>query len=215
MSEDWRLRVNLHQDGVSSLFTARLESRELTHDLETSFQDRVVVSTDGPEMFCYAGTREQAEGAEQLIRKVADEHDWEIDFELKRWHPIAEEWRDPDEALPGDAVQRAEEHAELVEDQREESAEQGHPNYEVRVQSNSHHDIVKLAERLQSEGFPVVRRWHFLLLGAADEDDANALADRIRGEVPEGSVVKVEGNLREVVDEQPPNPFAFLGGLGG
>ncbi len=215
MSEDWRLRVNLHQDGVSSLFTARLESRELTHDLETSFQDRVVVSTDGPEMFCYAGTREQAEGAEQLIRKVADEHDWEIDFELKRWHPIAEEWRDPDEALPADAVQRAEEHAELVEDQREESAEQGHPNYEVRVQSNSHHDIVKLAERLQSEGFPVVRRWHFLLLGAADEDDANALADRIRGEVPEGSVVKVEGNLREVVDEQPPNPFAFLGGLGG
>lgn len=215
MSEDWRLRVNLHQDGVSSLFTARLESRELTHDLETSFQDRVVVSTDGPEMFCYAGTREQAEGAEQLIRKVADEHDWEIDFELKRWHPIAEEWRDPDEALPADAVQRAEEHAELVEDQREESAEQGHPNYEVRVQSNSHHDIVKLAERLQSEGFPVVRRWHFLLLGAADEDDANALADRIRGEVPEGSVVKVEGNFREVVDEQPPNPFAFLGGLGG
>ena len=175
----------------------------------------MVVSTDGPEMFCYAGTREQAEGAEQLIRKVADEHDWEIDFELKRWHPIAEEWRDPDEALPGDAVQRAEEHAELVEDQREESAEQGHPNYEVRVQSKSHHDIVKLAERLQSEGFPVVRRWHFLLLGAADEDDANALADRIRGEVPEGSVVKVEGNFREVVDEQPPNPFAFLGGLGG
>ena len=215
MSEDWRLRVNLHQEGVSSLFTARLESRELTHDLETSFQDRVVVSTDGPEMFCYAGTREQAEGAEQLIRKVAGEHDWEIDFELTRWHPIAEEWRDPDEALPADAVQVAEEHAELVEDQREESAEQGHPNYEVRVQSNSHHDIVKLAERLQSEGFPVVRRWHFLLLGAADEDDANALADRIRGEVPEGSVVKVEGNFREVVDEQPPNPFAFLGGLGG
>ncbi len=215
MSEDWRLRVNLHQDGLSNLFTARLESRELTHDLETSFQDRVVISTDGPEMFCYAGTREQAERAAQLIRKVADEHDWEIDFELKRWHPIAEEWRDPDEALPADAVQRAEEHKELIEDQREESAEQGHPNYEVRVQSKSHHDIVKLAERLQSEGFPVVRRWHFLLLGAADEDDANVLAERIRGEVPAGSVVTVEGNFREVVDEQPPNPFAILGGLGG
>ncbi len=215
MSEDWRLRVNLHEDGLSNLFTARLESRELTHDLETSFQDRVVVSTDGPEMFCYAGTREQAERAAQLIRKVADEHKWEIDFELKRWHPIAEEWRDPDEALPVDADERAEEHAELIEDQREESAEQGHPNYEVRVQSKSHHDIVKLAGRLQSEGFPVVRRWHFLLLGAADQDDANALAERIRGEVPEGSVVTVEGNFREVVDEQPPNPFAILGGLGG
>ncbi len=78
----------------------------------------------------------------------------------------------------------------------------------MRVQSKSHHDIVKLAERLQSEGFPVVRRWHFLLLGAADQDDANALAERIRGEVPEGSVVTVEGNFREVVDVQPPNPFS-------
>ena len=215
MSDDWRLRVDLHQDGLSSLFTARLESRELTHDLETSFQDRVVVSTDGPEMFCYTGTRDQAERAAQLIRKVADEHKWEVDFELKRWHPIAEEWRDPDEALPADAAQRAEEHEELIEDQRDESAEQGHPNYEVRVQSKSHRDITRLADRLQSEGIPVVRRWHFLLLGAADQDDASALADRIRAEVPDGSVVTVEGNFREVVDEQPPNPFAILGGLGG
>jgi hypothetical protein len=215
MSDDWRLRVDLHQDGLSNLFTTRLESRELTHDLETSFQDRVVVSTDGPQIFCYTGTRGQAERAAQLIRSVADENKWDVGFELKRWHPIAEEWRDPDETLPGDAAERAEEHAELVEDQRAESAAQGHPNYEVRVQSDSHRDVVKLAGRLQQEGLPVVRRWHFLLLGAADEDDANALADRIRGEVPEGSVVTVEGNLREVVDEGPPNPFAILGGLGG
>jgi hypothetical protein len=156
MSDDWRLRVDLHQEGLAHLFTARLESRELTHDLETSFHDRVVVSTDGPEMFCYAGTREQAERARELIRRVADEHKWEVDFELQRWHPIAEEWRDPDEALPADAAQRAEEHEELVEDERLESAMQGHPNYEVRVQSESHHDIVKLAERLESEGIPVV-----------------------------------------------------------
>jgi hypothetical protein len=215
MSEDWRLRVDLHHEGLSSLFTARLESRELTHDLETAFHDRVVVSADGPEMFCYTGTREQAERAAQLIRRVADEHKWEVDFELKRWHPIAEEWRDPSEALPADAQEREEEHEELIEDERLESARQGHPNYEVRVQSKSHHDIVKLAERLQSEGIPVVRRWHFLLLGAADQDDAAALANRIRGEVPDGSVVTVEGNFREVVDEQPPNPFAILGGLGG
>ncbi len=96
--DDWRLRVDLHEEGLSSALTARMESRELTHDLETSFHDRVVVSIDGPEMFCYTGTREQAERAAELIRKVADEHEWDVDFELKRWHPIAEEWRDPDEA---------------------------------------------------------------------------------------------------------------------
>jgi hypothetical protein len=215
MSDDWRLRVDLHQDGLSNLLTARLESREFTHDLETSFHDRVVVSTDGPEMFCYTGTREQAERAEQVVRSVAAEHKWEVDFELKHWHPVAEEWRDPDEALPSDEAQRAAEHAELVEQQRLESAAQGHPNYEVRVQSRSHHDIVKLSEKLESEGLPVVRRWHFLLLGAADEDDAKVLAERLRSEAPEDSVITTEGNMREVVDEQPPNPFAILGGLGG
>jgi hypothetical protein len=215
MNDDWRLAVDLHQDRLSNLLTARLRGRELRHDLETSFDDRVIVSTDGPEMFCYTGTREQAERAEQVIRSVAAEHQWEVDFELTRWHPVAEEWRDPDEPLPSEEAQRAAEHADMVAQQRAESVAQGHPNYEVRVQGRTHHDTVELAEKLEREGLRVVRRWHFLLLGAADEDDANALAERMRREAPEGSVVTTEGNLREVADEQPQNPFAFLGGLGG
>jgi hypothetical protein len=215
MNDDWRLRVDLHQEGLSNLLTARLEARELRHDLETSFHDRVVVSTDGPELFCYTGTREQAERAEQVIRSVAAEHNWDVDFELAHWHPIAEEWCDPDESLPSDQAERAAEHAELVRQQRAESAAQGHPNYEVRVQSRSHSDIVELAEKLEAEGLSVVRRWHFLLLGAADQDVADALAERMRREAPEGSMVTTEGNLREVVEEQPQNPFAILGGLGG
>jgi hypothetical protein len=166
-------------------------------------------------VFCYTGTREQAARVERVIRAVASEQKWEVDFELKHWHPIAEEWQDPDAPLPEDAAARATERAELIRQQRLESAAQGHPNYEVRVQCRSHRDTVKLAEQLEQEGLRCVRRWHFLLLGAADEDDAKALADRMRREAPEGSVVTYEGNLLEVYEEGPQNPFAVLGGLGG
>jgi hypothetical protein len=215
MNDDWRLRVDLHKDDIANLLTAHLEGSELEHDLQTTFHDRVIVSTDGPEVFCYTGTREQAESAEQVIRSVAAERKWDVDFELRHWHPVSEEWEDPDAPLPADDAQRAAEHAELVKQERAESAAQGHPNYEVRVQCKSHHDARKLGDTLEHEGLTLVRRWHHLLLGAADEDEAKALAERIRREAPEGCVVTSEGNLLEVYEEGPQNPFAVLGGLGG
>jgi hypothetical protein len=215
MNDDWRLRVDLHKDEFAELLTAHLEGSELEHDLETTFHDRVVVSADGPEVFCYTGSREQAERAEQVIKSVAAQRKWTVDFELKHWHPVAEEWEDADAPLPADAEDRAAEHAEMIRQQRAESAAQGHPNYEVRVQCKSHHDTRKLADRLEQEGLALVRRWHYLLLGAADEDEAKALAERIRAEAPEGCEVTATGNLLEVYEEGPQNPFAVLGGLGG
>jgi hypothetical protein len=195
--------------------SGRLEGSQLEHDLDTSFHDRVIVSVDGPEVFCYTGTREQAERAAQVIRSVAAEQTWHVDFELKRWHPIAEEWRDPDEALPADDAQRGAEHAEMVDQEHRGEVAQGHPDYEVRVHCHSHRDTVELADKLEQEGLRCVRRWRYLLLGATDEDDAKVLAERMRAEAPPGSVVTYEGNLLEVYEEGPQNPFAVLGGLGG
>ena len=215
MNDDWRLRVDLHKDDIANLLTGHLEGSELEHDLQTEFHDRVVVSADGPEVFCYTGTREQAERAQRAIQSVAAKNNWDVDFELRHWHPIAEQWEDPDAPLPADDAQRAAEHAQQVEQERKESVAQGHPDYEVRVRCHSHGDTVRLAEQLEAEGLRCVRRWHYLLLGANDEDDANALAERLRREAPEGSTVTVEGNLLEVYEEGPQNPFAFLGGMGG
>jgi hypothetical protein len=158
MNDDWRLRVDLHKDDIANLLTAHLEGSELEHDLETTFHDRVIVSADGPQVFCYTGTREQADRAEQVIRSVATERKWDVDFELKHWHPVAEEWEDPDVPLPADAEDRAAEHAEMIRQQRAESAAQGHPNYEVRVQCESHHDTRKLADQLEQEGLTLLTR---------------------------------------------------------
>lgn len=215
MNDDWRLRVDLHQEGLARALGQHLEAAELEHDLANTFHDRVVVSVDGPELFCYTGTREQAEQAQTLIRSVAAEHGWQVEFQLARWHPTAEEWQDPDLPLPRDEIERAAERAELTEKEREDAAARGYPEFEVRVQCVSHRDCAEFADRLRREGLPTVQRSNFLLVGAADEASANILAERIRSEVPQGSSVSVEGTLRAVIDERPFRSFAIFGGLAG
>jgi hypothetical protein len=215
MGDDWRLQVGLHESGYAHKLIERLEASELEHDLETSFHDRVVVSRDGEAVFCYAGSRLQAEQAEKLIRSLAAEHDWHVDTELKRWHDSAEAWEDPDTPLPQSDDERSAEHAALMRAEREQTLAHGYPEFEVRVQCASHRDASQFFERLRQEGIPSVRRWRYLLVGAPDEDSANALADRLHGEAPAGSTVTVEGTLRAAYAERPANPFAVLGGLGG
>jgi hypothetical protein len=219
MSEDWRLRIELQDEHRASELADRLSKFDLPHDLQTSFQDRVVVSRDGAEVFCYTDTREQAEAAQRAIADLAAERGWQLTSELRRWHPAAEEWEDPDKSLPQTEGERAAEHAELMQAERAESAAQGFPDFEVRVRCRSRHDAEQLAERLQAEGIRCVHRWQFVVVAASDEDTANALAERIRSEAPPGSTVTAEASVAEAVAEAPLatpfSPFAVFGGLGG
>lgn len=216
MSDDWRLRIELEGNEQAHELADRLGKFDLPHDLAQSFGDRVVVSQDGSEVFCYADTRAQAEAAERAVGSLAGEHGWRLQAELRHWHATAEEWEDPD--TPSDP---AAEHAELVEHEREESASQGFPDFEVRVKCPSRHDAAKLAERLSGEGIPNVHRWQFVVIGAQDEDSAKVLAERIRQEAPAGSEVSAEASTQEITAEAPGvttpynNPFAVFGGLGG
>ena len=52
-----------------------------------------------------------------------------------------------------------------------------------------------------------------MLIGATDEESAQRLADRLRGELPPETQLTVELNLRTVWAQRPGNPFAVLGGL--
>jgi hypothetical protein len=216
MSDDWRLRVSMFDDNAARALTERLDAHRLGEDLEGAFHNRLAVSVDGNEVFVYADSREQAESAAEVIRSVASEHAWAIQLELSRWHPTAEEWEDPDKPLPETDAERLAEHEQRLAKEREESAARGYSEFEVRVECHSHRDTVKLAERLTQEGLPVVRRWKFLLVGASDEDTANALADRVRADAPGGAQVTAEVSRRVALDDDPVrNRFAIFGGLGG
>jgi hypothetical protein len=215
MNDDWRLRIDVNDPAHRHALSQRLDASELEHELEKSFHDRIILSLDDSEFFAYTGTREQAQAAERLIGQLASEHGWDVRTELKHWHPEAETWEDSDVPLPATDAQEQAEHTELVAQEREETREQGYPDFEVRVQFRSHRDCVQFAERLQAEGLDVVRRYRFLVVAAADEDTAKALAARFHREAPEGSEVVAEGTIPGVFQGKPMNPFAIFGGLAG
>lgn len=213
MNDEWRLAVQA--EGAGGAIVERLASLELEHGLDDAFGDTVIVSRDGDAVFLYTGSRAQVERAATVVSGLAQEHGWQVETKLTRWHPEAEEWEAPDAPLPADAAARAAEHEEAIGNEREEVEASGEPRFEVRVDLDSHGEAAEFAERLQGEGLPVVRRWKYLVVGAVDEDSAKRLAERVRGEAPEGSEVTVEGSGRVAWEERPPNPFAIFGGLGG
>jgi hypothetical protein len=215
MNDDWRLRIDLHEHSFAHQLSEALDAVQIEHQLERSFHDRVVVSVDGPEVFCYAGTRTQAQAAEELIRQLLADHGWEADIGLTHWHPISEQWENPDEPLPHSETDAAHERAERIAAERVESAEQGYPEFEVRIQCGSRAHAGELSGKLEHEGIPNVHRWSYVLVGATDEQSAQQLAERLRAEVPAGTEITVELNQLAIWENRPGNPFAVLGGLAG
>jgi hypothetical protein len=215
MNDEWRLQIDILDDARATKLGEHLGARELEHDLSESFEDRVIVSRDGTRLFLYAGSREQVEAAGAVVEKIAAENEWEVESRLRRWHPSAEDWENPDEPLPASDAAALDEHEALIASERGHSERSGEPEYEVRVDLPSHREAVEFAKRLEAEGIPAVRRWKYLVVGATDEDSAKALAARLEQEAPSGSEVTAEGSGQVVWAERPPNPFAIFGGLGG
>jgi hypothetical protein len=201
MNDDWRLQIDLDDAGVSGQISDHLRAAELEHDLETAFDRRVIVSHEGETIYLYAGDRDQLEKAQRAVQSRLDQKGWDAKFELRHWHEEAEDWEDPDVAESAEETPPSTEPGELAE-------------FEVRVEFPSHREAKEFAEKLEAEGLEPVRRWKYMVVGAADEDAASELAERIRAEAPADSKVTAEGSLAAAWRGRPPSPFWWLGGLG-
>lgn len=192
--DDWRIRVELeegHAGGLLERLHLDLGSRarELARELEAR---RLPVSREGGTVFVYASSGLEADRA----RKVVEAELVEMGVEPRRVvieHWLADEDRWDDEPEGPDV--------------EEELVARGYAPWEVRVECASHEEADALADRLQREGYEVVRRWRYLLVGAASREEASALARRLRGRVEPGGEM--------VWEVLPQNPFAVFGGLGG
>ena len=70
MNDEWRLQIDVQGERDAGSLTERLNAAELEHELSEAFHDRLIVSGDGPRVFVYAGTREQAERARDPDREA-------------------------------------------------------------------------------------------------------------------------------------------------
>jgi len=196
MRDDWRIRIELPEEAQAESLLGRLgldlgtdDAKRLAQELEGR---RLAVSRDGNELFVYASTPAEAERARGIVEaELADESVEASTSTVERWLHDEERWT-------GEPPQ---------ETWEEEELERGYAPWEVRVERDSHAEARELADELEREGYDVVRRWRFLIVGAGSEEEARELAQRVHGEVEPG------GEL--VWEVTPQNPFAVFGGLGG
>jgi len=193
VADDWRIRIEVeetHAGGLLDRLGADLgeEARELAQALE---QRRLAVSRDGDEIFVYASSRAEAERAHGVIDAQLHSLGGEARAsKVEHWLEDEERW---DDEPAGETWE-------------EEELDRGYAPWEVRVQCASRDEAKSLAETLEGEGYNPVRHFHYLIVGTASKEDADALAARLHGQVEPGGEV--------VWEATPQNPFAVFGGLG-
>jgi hypothetical protein len=215
MAEDWRISVDFDDEGDGTQLVEWLHARRFQAEDEVRLGGRVAVSRDGPRVFLYADTEELARDADGLVRALLSSEGRQAKVAFERWHPVEQDWVDAAVPLPQTEEEIRAERARQQAREAAESLASGHAEWEVRVSLPSREATDRLADRLEAEGTPVTRRATFLLVGAVNQDEAIALAERLRTEAPEGAKVEVEPGGAMVWQVSPRNPFAVFGGLGG
>ena len=195
MSDDWRIRIELGEAVHADTLLGRLgldlgsdEAQRLAKELQGH---RLAVSNVEDTVFVYVDSAAQADQARKIVEAELEDEGIGAEVIAERWLPDEERWS-------GEPAQ---------ETWEQEVIEQGHAPWEVRVELPSHEQADELADELEREGFDVVRRWRYLIVGAGSEEEARALAKRVHGDAQPGGEV--------VWEVAPQNPFAVFGGLGG
>ena len=211
MSDDFRMTVRLRDDDDAARLVRRLHDLRVDESERALLGERVIVSRDDETVFLYADSAERLHAAESIVQRELGDG---AEIVSERWHPIAQDWQAVDARMPEtEAEIDAEEEVQRAREEAEAEAT-GYADWEVRVELPSPEETDRFADRLESEGIPLIRRHTFVLVGAASEEDARELAERLRAEAPEGATVQVEPSGDMVWEVMPGNPFAVFGGLG-
>ena len=196
MDDDWRLQIDLDDDGIGGEIADHLRSAELEHDLAVDIGQRVIVSHEGERIFLYAGDRDQLDGLSPRSRSTSTGRAGRPTSSCAIGTTRSRRMGGPDAAEPTTAAEKEAEHERLMETEDEETADRrGLAEFEVGVEFPSHNEAREFAKKLKEEGLEPVRRWHYMVVGAADEDAAKELAERIRAEAPADAKVKAEYSL--------------------
>jgi hypothetical protein len=191
-STDWRVTISLTGQAHVEQARQSISEQEVEQDVRQKLGRNIVVGAGDSQIFLYAGTEMAATEAERTAREVLGQLGIEAEFALHRWHPVEEEWQSPGVAMPQTEAERQAEHQRLEDAETADSVAAGSAMWQARVELDSHREAVALADKLQGEGYPVVRRWKFLVVGANNDDEAKALAEHIKQEAPSGAQVCAE-----------------------
>lgn len=207
MSDEWRVEVELDDDERGYGFGERLRSLDLDDAARERLGKQVIVTRDGSHLFLYTASEHQAREAERVVGELLSADRLTGAVSVTRWHEIEEAWKDASIPLPETEAERAAEAAANEAAEIQQAVQTGEYDWEVRIDTQSLAQARHLAHRLRDEGLPVHRGFHHVLVGVLTEEQGAELAERVRGEAPEGAPVTVVANLRSL----PVPAFVLLG----
>jgi hypothetical protein len=191
--EDWRVEINLDDDERGYSLGERFRSHDLDDDARKRLGPRAVVSRDGPRIFLYTGTPQQAREAERIARELVAADGLSAEIEVTHWDAQTEEWLH----FEGDALE--------ADDEERDPDEESYP-WLLTIELRSRGDAAETEELLGGAAGPVHRRWRYVTVDARTEEEANDVANRFRERLPEGAQMRVEANPEGI-----PNPaFVYL-----
>jgi hypothetical protein len=185
--QEWRVEVDLDDERHGYSLGERLRSHDLDDEARERLGAGAIVTRDGPRLYVYTTSEAAARAAERVVRELLEAERLSADIGVTRWDEERDAWLDA-------------EGGEVVEDPR---ADEPGPEYFVLVESDDQAALEALATRLEDR--PVELRRGKLLVGSYDDEEVEALAERVRGELPQARV-----HVRADIHDLPSPGFAFF-----
>jgi hypothetical protein len=205
-ADEYRVELDLDDPEHGFSFRERLRALDVDDEARKRLGRNAVVTRDGPHVFVYTETEEQAREAERILREIAAAEGVSGEVRVSRWHDMAERWEDASVPMPESEDELDEEYGRREDAAAREVEEEGEYDWHVVAHAPDRKAAAELARRLESLDIPVARRWRYVVAGALTEEHALELADRIRAEAPPETEVSVEVNLSDIG----PPTFLFL-----
>jgi hypothetical protein len=184
----WRVEIELDDEDHGYSFGERLRALDLDDEARKRLGRRVIVSRDGSRLFLYTSSEEEANAAAAVVKELVDADDLTAEIRVTRWHPDEEEWKDASVPLPRTEAERELERQRREERERREAEAEHHYDWEVHVRLPDGDRAAELEEHLRARGLPVHRRWRYVTIDAATEEEANELASELQREVGDAEV---------------------------
>ena len=94
MAEEWRVEVELGDEGHGLALGDRLRSLDLDDEARARLGGNVIVTRDGSRMFLYASSQEAAAEADRVITELIEADGLEAKTEVTHWDTGDNAWED-------------------------------------------------------------------------------------------------------------------------
>ena len=94
MADEWRVEVELSDEGHGLTLGERLRSLDLDDDARERLGGNVIVTRDGPHVFVYAASESAAQEAGRVIGELAEAEGLDAEIAVTHWDAGDHEWED-------------------------------------------------------------------------------------------------------------------------